>query len=96
MEAYKKDFFLSQVEESQRADVELYLDTVYGMDIPSMPGFSWSYDETYKTQESRDKMRAAILLPAPAKAIEVVSTLATLTDADMEREEKYMDSEDGL
>ncbi len=96
MEAYKKEFFLSQVEESQRADAELYLDTVYGKAIPSMPGFSWSYDETYKTQESRDKMRAAILLPAPVKATEVVSTLATLTDAEMEREEKYMDSEDGL
>ena len=66
------------------ADVLDYLRTVVGQPVPSMPGFSWSYDETYRTQARRDEMRAAIL--APAKVIEAVKSAPVpdffTTDAD--------------
>jgi hypothetical protein len=45
-------------------DVLDYLRTVVDRPVPSKPGFSWSYDETYRTQAGRDAMRAAILAPA--------------------------------
>jgi hypothetical protein len=66
------------------ADVLDYLRTVSGKPIASMPGFSWSYDETYRTQAGRDTMRAALL--APAKVVEAVKSAPMpsffTTDAD--------------
>ena len=66
------------------ADVLDYLRTVVGQPVPSKPGFSWSYDETYRTQARRDEMRAAII--APAKVIEAVKSAPVpdffTTDAD--------------
>ena len=96
MQTYQKGPFSYPVPDGEdMADVALYFATVVGKEIASMPGFSWSYDETYKTQAGRDKMRAALLLPAPVK-IEVVASLPLLTEAEMEKEEAYMESNDGF
>ena len=97
MQTYQKGPFSYPVPDGEdMADVALYFAEVVGKPIPSMPGFSWSYDETYKTQAGRDKMRAALLLPAPVKSIEVAASLSLLTEAEMEREEAYMESNDGF
>ena len=63
---------LAVADDQDIADVLDYLRTVVGQPVPSMPGFSWSYDETYRTQAGRDEMRAAIL--APAKVTEEVKS----------------------
>jgi hypothetical protein len=55
---------LTVADDQDMADVLDYLRTVVGQPVPSKPGFSWSYDETYRTQARRDEMRAAILAPA--------------------------------
>lgn len=97
MQTYQKGPFSYPVPDGEdMADVALYFEMVVGKDIPSMPGFSWSYDETYKTQAGRDKMRAALLLPAPASTPKAEATLPLLSESEMEREEAYMESEDGF
>ena len=53
---------LTVADDQDMADVLDYLRTVVGRPVPSKPGFSWSYDETYRTQARRDEMRAAILV----------------------------------
>lgn len=64
-DAYMTVWSIMNVSDDQDIEEVLdYLRTVAGKPIPSCPKFSWSGDESYRTKEGRDHVRALLLLPA--------------------------------
>lgn len=53
-------------------EVLSYLRTYAGKPIPSCPKFSWTYDESYKTKEGRDRVKSLFILPAKVEVVVLV------------------------